>query len=188
MSNNSDTMDVFGFWIYILSDCVLFATIFAVYAALNANMYGGVGLKGLFDLSYVLTETSALLISSFTCGLAIMAMYKNNLKQVMLWLMATFLLGFAFIGMEINEFINLTAEGHSWQTNASLSSFFTLVGTHGLHVLIGLLWMAVIILQLLIFELTPVLRRRLTYFALFWAFLDIIWIFVYIIVYLMGAI
>jgi cytochrome o ubiquinol oxidase subunit 3 len=186
--HDSDSADLFGFWIYIMSDCVLFATIFATYAVLYTNVYGGPGIKELTNLHYVLGETMALLASSFTFGLSILALYKNDSKKVMTWMAITFLFGLTFVGMEVNEFIQLYLEGHTWQSSAALSAFFTLVGTHGLHVLMGLLWMIVLMVQLSVFGMTPMMKRRLTYFGLFWAFLDIVWIFVYTIVYLMGAI
>lgn len=186
--HDSDSMDIFGFWIYILSDCILFSGIFATYAVLYKNTYGGVGIKEITSLPYVLIETMALLASSFTYGLTMMAVYKDKLRAALFWLAITFLLGLSFVGMEINEFVHLYLEGHTWQSSAALSAFFTLVGTHGLHVAMGLLMMMVMMLQLLMFGVTPFMRRRLTYLGLFWAFLDIIWIFVFTIVYLMGAI
>lgn len=186
--HDSDSTDIFGFWLYILSDCLLFATIFATFAALHNNVAAGPRLKELIDLPYVFVETMALLASSFTYGMAILALYKNAAKNVMYWLLLTCILGFAFIGLEVNEFVNLVHEGHSWQTSASLSSFFTLVGTHGCHVAFGLLWMMVLMLQISMFSITPAIRRRLAYLGLFWSFLDIVWIFVFTIVYLMGAI
>lgn len=186
--HDTDAMDVFGFWIYILSDCILFGMIFAVYAVLHANVYGGPSLKEFIDLPYVLGETLLLLGSSFTYGMGILAMYKNQLRSLMIWLGITFLLGAGFVGMEVNEFIHLAVEGHGWQTSAGMSSFFTLVGTHGLHVSLGLLWMLVMMVQLPIFKLSSVMQRRLTYLGLFWAFLDVVWIFVFTIVYLMGAV
>lgn len=185
--HDTDAMDVFGFWIYILSDCILFGMIFAVYAVLHANVYGGPSLKSFIELPYVLGETLLLLASSFTYGMGILAMYKKQLKTLMIWLGITFLLGAGFVGMEVNEFIHLVAEGHGWQTSAGMSSFFTLVGTHGLHVSLGLLWMLVMMIQLPLFKLSPAMQRRLTYLGLFWAFLDVVWIFVFTIVYLMGA-
>lgn len=186
--HDADAADVFGFWIYILSDCILFASIFAVYAVLYTNVYGGATMKELVNIPYVFVETMTLLASSFTYGMAILALYKNKIKPVIAWLVITFLFGAAFVGMEVNEFINMYMEGHGWQASAALSSFFTLVGTHGLHVTIGLFWMLVLIAQLFKFGLSSVMKRRLTYLGLFWAFLDIIWIFVFTIVYLMGAI
>lgn len=186
--HDSDAMDIFGFWIYILSDCILFSCLFATYAVLHTAVYGGVGIKELTNIPYVLIETLVLLVSSFTYGLAILASYKNRLKNVLFWLAMTFICGCIFVGMELNEFINMYREGHTWQSSAALSSFFTLVGTHGLHVFFGLLMMVVVIAQLGLFGLTSFMHRRLTYLGLFWAFLDVIWIFVFTIVYLMGAI
>jgi len=184
----ADARDIFGFWIYILSDCILFASIFAVYAVLYTNVYGGLGIKELTDLPYVFLETLILLGSSFTYGMSVLALYRSKTPWVLAWLGLTLILGLGFIGMEINEFANLYHEGHSWQSSAALSAFFTLVGTHGLHVFSGLLWMLVLMVQVAVFGLSPVIIKRLTYLGLFWAFLDIIWIFVYTIVYLMGAI
>lgn len=186
--HNTDAIDIFGFWIYIMSDCILFATIFATYAVIHNNTYGGPGIKQLAGLPYVLGETMALLASSFTYGMAILALYRNRKAQVMSWLVITFLLGATFVAMEINEFVHLYLEGHSWQSSAALSGFFTLVGTHGLHVSIGLIWMLIMLVQISKFDLNKNVRRRLTYLGLFWAFLDIVWIFVFTVVYLMGAI
>lgn len=186
--HDTDAMDVFGFWIYILSDCILFAMIFAVYAVLHANVYGGPSLKSFIDMPYVLGETLLLLASSFTYGMGILAMYKNQLKRLIFWLGTTFLLGLGFVVMEVNEFVHMIIEGHGPATSAGMSSFFTLVGTHGLHVSIGLIWMLVMMVQLPIFKLSKAMQRRLTYLALFWAFLDVVWIFVFTIVYLMGAV
>lgn len=186
--HDTDNMDIFGFWLYILSDCILFATLFVAYLSLRTNVYGGLGIGQLTNMPYVLAETITLLISSFTYGLAILALYKHEMKKVIGWLFFTFLFGAAFIGMEINEFVHLYLEGHSWQSSAALSAFFTLVGTHGLHVLTGLVWMLVLIVQLSTLGMTSVMKKRLTYLGLFWSFLDIIWIFVFTIVYLMGAV
>lgn len=186
--HNSDSTDIFGFWIYIMSDCVLFAIIFATYAVMHNNTYGGPGIKELTSLPYVFGETMALLTSSFTYGLAILALYKGLKNRVLGWLIATFVLGLTFISMELNEFVHLCLEGHSWQSSGALSAFFTLVGTHGFHVSMGLLWMFILMVQLVKYNINPVMVKRLTYLGLFWAFLDIVWIFVFTIVYLMGAI
>ncbi|OGT52208.1 MAG: cytochrome o ubiquinol oxidase subunit III [Gammaproteobacteria bacterium RIFCSPHIGHO2_12_FULL_42_13] len=186
--HNTDTIDVFGFWIYILSDCILFATIFITYAVLHTHVYGGPEIKELSNTSYILIETIALLVSSFTYGLAVLTLYNHEIKKTLALLVVTFLFGLLFISMEINEFISLCLDGHNWQSSAALSAFFTLVGTHGLHVTLGLIWMLVLMMQLLLFGITPIMRKRLTYLGLFWAFLDIIWIFVFTIVYLMGKI
>lgn len=186
--HDSDTNDLFGFWLYILSDCILFSTLFASYAALYKNVYGGFSIHDFTSLPYVFYETMALLASSFTYGLAMLALQKNKINSVMIWVMGTFLLGLVFLTLEINEFVHLYTEGHSWQGSAALSAFFTLVGTHGLHVALGLFWMAVLLFQFLILGPTSFMKRRFTYLGIFWAFLDIIWIFVFTIVYLMGAV
>jgi len=127
------------------------------------------------------------LTSSFVCGLAILASRSGNKRAVMTWLAITFLLGAAFVGMELKEFAHLAAEGNSWKRSGFLSAFFTLVGTHGLHISSGLIWMGVLIYQIYRKGLTDPVRRRLALFSLFWHFLDIIWIFIFTIVYLMGA-
>jgi len=186
--HDTDAIDVFGFWIYILTDCVLFATLFAGYAVLHNNTYGAPGIKQLTNLPYVLAETMLLLTSSFTYGMAMLSMYQRNKSKVIGWLAITFVLGLSFIVMELNEFVHMYMAGHSWQSSAALSAFFTLVGTHGLHVFFGLIWMVLLIVQLTINNVTPTMARRLTYLGLFWHFLDIVWIFVFTIVYLMGAI
>lgn len=186
--HDADAIDIFGFWIYILSDCILFATLFATFAVLHNSTFGGPALGSLFSLPYVLGETMFLLASSFTYGIAILYLYQGKRNAVVSWLFVTFCLGVAFITMEIHEFIHLFSEGHTFHTSGALSAFFTLVGTHGLHVSLGLLWMAIMMVQLFIFKITPATIRRLTYLGLFWHFLDIVWIFVFTIVYLMGAV
>lgn len=184
---SADNTDIFGFWIYILSDCILFSMLFSAFAVLHNNVYGGPILGSLFNIPYIFIETLLLLSSSLTFGLAILASYKNHKTMLLNWLGVTFILGFAFVGMELSEFYHLYLEGYSWQSSAALSSFFTLVGTHGLHVTIGLLWMVVTMLQLMMFGINPIMEKRLTYLGLFWTFLDIVWIFVFTIVYLMEA-
>lgn len=186
--HDADSIDVFGFWVYILTDCILFATLFATFAVLHNNTFGGPGIKELASLPYVFIETMFLLASSFTYGMAMLSMYKGQKNAVISWLMITFLLGFSFVAMEVNEFVHLVMEGHSWQTSGALSAFFTLVGTHGLHVSIGLIWMLLLMWQVKRYKLNSTMTRRLTYLGLFWAFLDIVWIFVFTIVYLMGAV
>jgi cytochrome o ubiquinol oxidase subunit 3 len=177
-----------GFWIYLMTDCILFAGLFATYVVLRENTYGGPGGGDLFDLPFVLAETLILLTSSFVCGLAVLAARSGKQAQVIGWLTATFVLGASFLTLELNEFTKLAAEGHGWQESAFLSAFFTLVGTHGAHITIGLLWLVVVAWQILKSGFTPGTIRRLTLFSLFWHFLDIIWIFIFTIVYLMGVI
>lgn len=178
----------FGFWVYLMTDCILFATLFATYAVLSGNTFGGPSGKELFDLPYVLIETLLLLTSSFTAGLAIWAAHRGNKKQVISWFGATFLLGAAFLGMELAEFSHLYNEGHSWQQSAFLSSYFILVGTHGAHITAGLLWMGVLLVRVWRKGLSASNLKKLTLLSLFWHFLDIVWIFIFTIVYLMGAI
>ena len=186
--HDADSIDVFGFWIYIMTDCILFATLFAAFAVLHGNSYTGPTLKQLISLPYVLGETMFLLASSFTYGLAMLGLYKKSKSRTLTWLFVTFLLGLSFVVMEVREFIHLYADGNSWHISAALSSFFTLVGTHGTHVSIGLIWMAFMMFQILKYGTTPFVSRRLTYLGLFWHFLDIVWIFVFTIVYLMSSI
>ena len=183
-----DSTTVFGFWIYIMSDCILFATLFATYAVLSGNTFGGPSGKELFDMPYVLVETFLLLTSSFTYGLAMLAMHKDKSRQVVSWLLVTFILGLSFIGMELHEFYTLVIEGHSWQTSGFLSSYFGLVATHGLHVSLGLIWMIVMMYSVLRYGLNKQIRTRLTCLSLFWHFLDIIWICVFTVVYVLGAV
>jgi cytochrome o ubiquinol oxidase subunit 3 len=178
----------FGFWVYLMTDCVLFATLFATYAVLHNNTFGGPGGKELFSLPFVLTETLLLLTSSFTCGLAMLAAHRKRSELVLLSLGLTFLLGVAFLGFELTEFRHLALEGNSWHRSAFLSSFFTLVGTHGLHIATGLLWAVVLAVKINTKGLIHSNVRKLTLFSLFWHFLDIVWIFIFSIVYLLGAV
>lgn len=178
---------IYGFWVYIMTDCVLFASLFATYAVLHSNTFGGPGGKELFSLPYALTETLILLTSSFTMGLSILAARTRNKNQVLFWLGVTFLLGLAFLGMEMHEFRDLAAQGNSWRRSGFLSAFFTLVGTHGLHITTGLIWIAVMIGRIASTSFSRINVRRLTMLSLFWHFLDVVWIFIFTIVYLMGG-
>ena len=161
--------------------------LFATYAVLHNNTFGGVSGKDIFAMPYVLIETFILLTSSFTYGLAMLGAHANKKCHVQFWLIITFLLGLSFVVMEVREFHHLIIEGHGPNTSAFLSSFFTLVGTHGLHVTCGLIWMIVLMIQISKHGLMSVTVRKLTCLSLFWHFLDIVWIFVFTIVYLMGA-
>jgi len=183
-----DSIDVFGFWLYILSDCILFACLFATFLVLHAPGSPGPDLKSYLSLSDILIETFFLLLSNFTFCLATLNLYHNQWLKLQLWLAASFLLGAGFIFMELKEFIHLASEGFQWDVNAKASSFFTLVGTHGLHVSCGLIWILLMMIQLPLLKDKSIARRRMTYLGLFWNFLDIVWIFVFTIVYLMGAI
>jgi cytochrome o ubiquinol oxidase subunit 3 len=179
---------IFGFWVYLMTDCVLFASLFATYAVLHSNTFGGPSGQQLFSLPYVLTETVILLTSSFTCGLGVLAAQRLAKKQVLAWFSVTFGLGVAFLSMELTEFTHLVHDGNSWRRSGFLSSFFTLVGTHGLHITVGLIWMLVLMAKVLSHGLNPTNVKRLTLLSLFWHFLDVIWIFIFTIVYLLGAI
>lgn len=186
--HESDSTDVFGFWMYILTDCILFGALFATFLVLNNPGHPGPVLKSYVNLQDVLIETALLLVSNFTFCLAILNLYQDKLHKVQIWLGITLLLGAGFITMEVTEFIHMANAGFRWDVSGAISSFFTLVGTHGLHVSFGLLWILVMIIQLPLIKLNHVKRRRMTYLGLFWNFLDIVWIFVFTIVYLMGAI
>ncbi|RGP57196.1 MULTISPECIES: cytochrome o ubiquinol oxidase subunit III [Pseudomonas] len=179
---------VFGFWLYLMTDCILFASVFATYAVLVNHTAGGPSGKDIFELPYVLGETALLLVSSCTYGFAMIAAHRGFKGQTLAWLAATFVLGAGFIGMEINEFHHLIAEGFGPDRSAFLSSFFTLVGMHGLHVTAGLVWMVIMMLQVSQRGLTDRNNTRLMCLSLFWHFLDIVWICVFTIVYLMGTI
>lgn len=184
--NVTDTT-VFGFWVYILTDCMLFAGLFAAYAVLHNSTYASPSIKEVTNLPFILAETLILLTSSFTCGLGMLAVQSKNKKMVLALFGATLILGLSFVGMELTEFSSLIREGSGPQQSAFLSSFFTLVGTHGLHVALGSLWMIVLMAQVFHRGVTPFTARRLTCLSMFWHFLDIIWIFIFTLVYLMGA-
>jgi cytochrome o ubiquinol oxidase subunit III len=178
---------VLGFWIYLMSDCLIFASLFATFGVLADSVAGGPSGKELFDLPYVAVETLLLLGSSFTFGLAALNVQAGNRDKVIGWLAVTFVLGAAFIAMEVHEFAHLIAEGAGPNRSAFLSAYFTLVGTHGLHVTAGLLWLAVMMHQTLRFGLDDVVQCRLACLSLFWHFLDLVWICVFTFVYLQGG-
>lgn len=190
-SSHTDTHSysrtLFGFWIYLMSDCILFASLFAVYAVLHTYTFDGPPGKKLFDFPLALTETLILLTSSFTSGLIVLAANSFQKKGVLIWLFATFVLGFSFIILEVSEFSSLIHSGNTWQRSAFLTSYFTLIGTHGFHILCGLLWIVVLGAHIALWGLTEVVLRRIHCFSLYWHFLDIIWIFIFTIVYLLGA-
>lgn len=183
-----DSKALFGFWVYLMTDCVLFASLFATYAVLHKNNFGGPTGQSLFSLPYALGETLILLTSSFACGLAILSARAKQKSRVLTWLIVTFVLGVAFLVMELSEFTKFVHMGDSWRRSGFLSSYFTLVGTHGLHITIGLIWMAVMIYRTYKLGFTRKSVRQLTLLSLFWHFLDVIWIFIFSIVYLMGGI
>jgi cytochrome o ubiquinol oxidase subunit 3 len=176
-----------GFWIYLMSDALLFATLFATFGVLSSSFAGGPAPRELFDLGLVAINTAILLVSALTCGLAMISLQAGNLGAVRLWLVVTALLGAAFVGIELHEFSDLIAEGATPQRSGYLSGFFTLVGTHGLHVTLGVVWIAVMLVQLGQRGLHAENRRRLLCLSMFWHFLDVIWIGVFTFVYLLGV-
>jgi cytochrome o ubiquinol oxidase subunit 3 len=186
--HTEDARALFGFWVYLMSDCLLFACLFATYVVLHTSTFGGPSSRELFSLPFVLIETVILLTSSFTYGLvSLYAHHHNHKEKVLFWLAVTFFLGAAFLTMELNEFGKLIAEGNGPNRSAFLSAFFTLVGTHGLHITAGLIWMINIFVQVWRKGVTAFTLPKLSLLGLFWHFLDIIWIFIFTIVYLIGA-
>ena len=176
-----------GFWIYLMSDCLIFACLFAVYAVLGRNYAGGPTGAELFDLPLVALNTSFLLMSSITYGFAMLSAESKKLNATMIWLAVTGLLGAAFIYLEVYEFAHLIHEGAGPDRSGFLTSFFALVATHGLHVTFGIVWLLTLMFQLAKHGLIPENIRRLTCLSMFWHFLDVIWIGVFTFVYLMGV-
>jgi len=176
-----------GFWLYLMSDCLIFASLFATFGVLEHNYAGGPTGREIFDLPYVAVETLILLVSSFTFGVAAYGMHHNRKNMVLGWLAVTFVLGLGFVGMEVREFAHLITDGAGPDRSAFLSSYFTLVGTHGLHVSAGLLWLAVMMHQTWHYGLDGTVRRRLTCLSMFWHFLDLVWVCVFTFVYLRGV-
>jgi len=176
-----------GFWIYLMSDCLIFAMLFAAFGVLGGNYAAGPAPKDLFELPLVAVNTSMLLLSSITYGFAMLTMQQNKIAQTQMWLAITGLFGLAFIGIELSEFAHMIHEGATPQRSAFLSSFFTLVGTHGLHVSCGLIWLVTLMVQVWKFGLIEANRRRLMCLSMFWHFLDVVWIGVFTFVYLLGV-
>lgn len=176
-----------GFWIYLMSDCIVFAMLFATYGVLGTNYAGGPTPKDLFDLRLVAVNTSMLLLSSITYGFAMLEMQRGRLRAMQGWLAATALFGLAFVSIELHEFAHMIHEGATPARSAFLSSFFTLVATHGLHVTVGLLWLTTLMVQVGRRGIDAANRRRLECLGMFWHFLDVIWIGVFTFVYLMGS-
>lgn len=176
-----------GFWIYLMSDCLIFAVLFATYGVLGGSLAGGPGPRDLFELPLVAINTTFLLISSITYGFAMLAMQRLDQKETLKWLAITGAFGAAFVAVEIYEFQHLIHIGAGPQRSGFLSAFFALVGTHGLHVSFGIVWLIVLMVQVRRGGLIPANQRRLTCLSLFWHFLDLVWIGVFTFVYLMGV-
>jgi cytochrome o ubiquinol oxidase subunit 3 len=177
----------YGFWIFILSDIVMFAALFAAYAVLVRATAGGATGVQLFNQTSVAIETACLLASSYTCGLMSLAVRSRRRGSIYLGAVITFALGAAFLGLELHEFADMIARGATPQSSAFLSAFFSLVGCHGLHVTVGLVWLVVMMSQVAVKGLRPAVERRLLCFSLFWHALDIIWVSLFTVVYLMGV-
>jgi cytochrome o ubiquinol oxidase subunit III len=174
----------FGFWLFLLSDIIMFAALFAAYAVLSDATAGGPTGPELFEKPRVFLQTLFLLSSSVTCGFGTLAMFRGERRATYLWMGITFLLGLCFLILEGREFASMVAAGAGPSHSAFLSSFFALVGTHGLHVSVGLIWLIIMMLQIKTLGLKPMVTRRLYCFGLFWHALDIVWIGVFTIVYL----
>jgi cytochrome o ubiquinol oxidase subunit 3 len=184
-AEGSSTM--LGFWIYLMSDCLIFAVLFATFGVLGTSFAAGPAPKDLFELELVALNTAMLLLSSLTFGFAMLEMVKSNVRGTLAWLVVTAVFGLAFVGIELYEFAHLIHIGATPQRSAFLSSFFTLVGTHGLHVTFGIVWLATLWFQIRRYGLIEANKRRLMCLSLFWHFLDVIWIGVFTVVYLMGV-
>ncbi len=185
--HHPENSTLLGFWLYLMSDCLVFACLFAAYGVLGRNYAGGPTGAELFDLPLVALNTAFLLLSSITYGFAMLDMQRDRQGGTLLWLGITGLFGVAFLGVELYEFYHLIHEGAGPQRSAFLSSFFALVSTHGLHVTFGIVWLVVLMLQVMKHGLIVENQRRLMCLSMFWHFLDVVWIGVFTFVYLMGV-
>ena len=178
---------VLGFWLYLMSDCFIFASLFVCNAVLGTSYAGGPSAKDVFDLNGLAINTAMLLFSSITYGFAMLEMARGRKKATLAWLAVAGLFAAAFVGFEINEFIHMVAEGAGPDRSAFLSSFFCLVGTHGLHVTFGIIWLITMMVQVSKYGLTADNQRRLSCLSMFWHFLDLVWVGVFSFVYLIGV-
>lgn len=188
-STEEGRLKILGFWIFIGAEIVLFSCLFATYLVLLTHTAGGPDSQELYKVKEFMEETIILLVSSFTCGLATLALRNHNKVGVIIWLIITMLLGASFIYLEVHEFVTYaTVEGATIQTSGFLSGFFILVGTHGAHVSLGLLWMGGIVLQLIFKGINPTTARKVFIVGLYWHFLDVVWVFIFTAVYLTGLV
>lgn len=184
MEAEASDSKVFGFWLYLMTDLIIFAALFACFIVLHGNTFDGPSLKELYHMPSVLAETLILLTSSFTCALGMIAVHLQSKKWAISWFAITFLLGASFLCLELLEFAEFIEKGASWRRSASLSSFFTLVGTHGTHIFFGLIWMVVMMFRIALRPLSDHHSvSRIFRMALFWHFLDLVWIFIFTVVY-----
>lgn len=177
-----------GLWLYLMSDLMVFASLFATFMILRHATNGHPPGAELFDLTFVLIETMLLLVSSFACGVAYLALKHKKLKHFWAYFAILMLCGVGFLGMEIYEFVQLYTEGHDWTVSAFMSAFYTLVGVHGFHILMGLVWAGVLVWLVLKRGATTRVVQRFGLFSIYWHFLDLVWIFIFSVVYLLGAI
>ncbi len=187
-STEDGQLRIFGFWIFMVADLILFACLFATYLVMRSRLAGGPGPHNLFDYTGFLIETFLLLTSSFTCGLGTFSMRMGNKKALIGWMLVTIVLGFGFVGMEISEFTHYVQSGATMSTSGFLSAFFTLVGTHGSHVTFGLFWMIGLVLQVARRGINSFTARKIFIVSLYWHFLDVVWVFIFTSVYLTGKV
>lgn len=185
-ANEEESIKITGFWMFLVTDVLIFASLFSVYSVYYSRVAQGPGPAQLFHLAPTLLETLLLLTSSFTVGIAVWAMRRGQLRAAMAWVVGTLVLGAGFVATEIHEFVGDVAAGYTMHTSAFLSSFFALVATHGAHVTFGILWAVTLLVQLARRGFTPVTTRKLYTFSLYWHFLDIVWVFIFTYVYLNG--
>jgi cytochrome o ubiquinol oxidase subunit 3 len=186
-TQEQESLKTAGFWLFLVSDTLLFGTLFATFVVLVGHTNGGPTGKELFEIPGFVASTFILLTSSFTSGLAVLQMHAKKLRGMIIWLIITLLLGASFLYLEVTEFVKLVHEGANIGTSAFLSAFFTLVGTHGIHVTVGIFWCTGLIIQMRKHGITTVTKRKISNFSLYWHFLDVIWIFLFSVVYLMGV-
>ncbi|GGJ07043.1 cytochrome aa3 quinol oxidase subunit III [Alicyclobacillus cellulosilyticus] len=187
-SQPSESLKIFGFWLFLATDMLLFACLFATYVLLHTHTAGGPTARTLFDVPGFVAETFILLTSSFTSGIATYEMRRQRAGSVALWLVITMLLGMAFVGLEAKEFVDYVQMGATMSRSAFLSAFFTLVGTHGSHVSLGICWMAAVLIQVLRQGIHPQTARKVFNVSIYWHFLDVVWVFIFTVVYLTGVV
>jgi cytochrome o ubiquinol oxidase subunit III len=178
---------IFGFWLYLMSDFILFGALFATYIVLKNSTFGGPSADDLFNLPYTFAQTLVLLLGSLTVGLGGASAHRKNKNWTLFHFTMTFVLGAIFLGMQLNEFSSYIAAGHSWKKSAFLSGYFTLISTHTLHVIFGLIWIPILLLPVWKEGVSHVSIRRLTCLRAFWQFLNIVWLFIFSFVYLLGV-
>ena len=178
---------IFGFWLYILTDFMLFATLFAAYAVLRDNTFGGPGGKELFDIPLVVNQSLVLLVSAFTIGIASTFAHRHKKEATIIWLLISFILGLIFLVMGYNDMVRITMSGNGMDRNAFTTAYFTLVGTHWFHLVFAILWVIVFLLPIFRFGIDDVSIKRITCLKMFWQFINVVWIFIFTIVYLVGV-